>query len=154
VELLGYRTILALRSAAALGLVVYAAAAGVAALAEAGESSWAAEASVVCRAWNDKAAALVGAPAHAPVSLAAMFGYLTDLRPLEAGELHDIQALAGTRPAGAATALRSAASDLRRLDAALGAYRAGDSDRFVGGVSAWRESRTRTRDALRPLGCR
>ena len=114
-------------------------------------SVWVAKANAVCKVWQKKAAAAVGATPQRPATLKGMFAFMLKARPIEAGEVHALEAITSPRPAGAAKALSLAAADVREIDAGIAAYRAGKRTAFIHDVDVWQSDR-RTSRAFAALG--
>jgi hypothetical protein len=109
----------------------------VASSAGAATSPWVAKADSVCAAWHKKGEALLGAHPAQPKSAAQWYAFMQKVRPIEAGMLHGLQAIALARPVGASHALALAAADLREIDVALTTYRGGHTAAFMSDAGAW-----------------
>jgi hypothetical protein len=133
--------------AAALLLLVPAGAASAA------TSPWVTRANAVCRSWAPRERAAF-AGITAPKTRQDAHRFLLVSRPLEAGLLRDLQAIALARPPGAVKALAAAATDLRELDAAEAAY-GGATKTFATLFTRWvnDERATKAFDAIGAHDC-
>jgi len=100
-------------------------------------SPWTTKANAVCDTWHKKGEAALGAHPAQPKTAAQWYVFMQRVRPIEAGMLHALQAIPLARPAGAARALSLAAADVREIDVALAAYRAGHTATFTSDAGAW-----------------
>ena len=113
--------------------------------ATAATSAWVKAATPVCKRWHQRSVSVFGAHPKAPTTQAGMYRYLVKARPIEAGTLHDLQAIRVPRSAGVSPALAYAATDVKELDAAIAAYRAGNKQAFMQRVSVWQSDRRASR---------
>ena len=109
-------------------------AAAVATAGAAAISPWATKANAVCAGWHKKGEAIL---ARQPKTAAQWYAFMVKARPIEAGMLHDLQAIPLTRPAGATRALALVAIDVHEIDVALAAYRSGHASAFTADAGAW-----------------
>jgi hypothetical protein len=114
-------------------------------------SPWAAKANATCRVWQQKFVATFGANPKEPSTASALYAFEVKARPLEVGELHALQAIRLARPPAATKALSYLAANVKVLDAALAAYRAGDRTRFLERSFAWQTDK-RPSAAFKALG--
>jgi hypothetical protein len=114
-------------------------------------SPWATRANAICASWSAKAKAALGTTA--PKTQSQIYAYMVKARPIEAGLLRDLRAISVPRPAGANRGLAFAAADIREIDSALAAYRAGHKTAFVKDAEIW-QSDHRTSDAFAAIGAR
>ena len=114
-------------------------------------SPWALKANAVCAAWSAKAKAALGTTA--PNTQARLYAYRVKARPIEVGLLRGLKAISLPRPAGANRVLSLAAADIRELDTALAAYRAGNKAAFSRAARIW-SSDHRTGEAFAAIGAR
>ena len=123
------------------------------AVAVAATSPWAERADAICRVWQTKAAAALGANTQQPSTPKGMYEFMLKARPFEAGELHALKTITVRRPAAATRALAFASSDLREVDAAIAAYRARRQALFLRDANVWQSDRRASR-AFAALGAR
>ena len=99
-------------------------------------SGWTAKANAACKASNAKVIAAFGGHPTVPTSRVSMFRFMVKIRPLEVSRLNTLKAIPSP-PAGAEKAFALARSDIAELDAAMAAYRDGNSAAFGREATAW-----------------
>jgi hypothetical protein len=134
-----------------VAMVMAACAAGTPVVLGADRSTWVAQANAVCKVWQQKAAAALGANPKRPTTLKGMFAFMLKALPIESGELHALAAITAPRPAGAARALSLGSMDVLEIEAGIVAYRSGKRGEFVHDVTVW-QSDHRTSRAFAALG--
>ena len=115
-------------------------------------SGWVAKANAACEASNAKVLAAFGGHPTVPSTRASMFRFMVKIRPLEVGRLKALRAIPSP-PAGAAKAFALAQADIAELDAAVSAYRDGNSGAFGREATTWWNDRRASR-AFAALGAR
>jgi hypothetical protein len=116
-------------------------------------SAWVVKANATCRSWQQRSVATFGANPKEPTTAAGLYRFMLKARPIEVGELRALEAIRSTRPPGATKALSFAAADVAELDAAIAAYRAGKSARFLERAFAWQTDRRASR-AFKAIGAK
>jgi hypothetical protein len=143
-----------LSSSSRIALVVAAAfaSASCAGDAVAAASPWVVKANAVCRVWEKRAPAAVGANPN-PRTPAQMYAFMVKARPFEVGLVKALKNISLPRPPGAAHALALATADVHELDTALAAHRAGSEKIFLSHAFAWLTDQ-RANKAFRAIGAR
>jgi hypothetical protein len=108
-------------------------------------SPWIAKANATCTLWHKKAVTRLGAHPKQPTTLTGVYRFVLKAQPIEAGELHALQAIPGQRPPGAAKALSYASLDVKEIDAAIADWRAGDKQAFAHDVDVWQSDHRASR---------